>query len=185
MAIFEYVKEKYNTPEDMFRLIQYAREKTSSVNSPNMLCFSTEILYHQFLYTRNYFRKTSGTLLLHYILSFDSVWERDITTNTMCSCAYHICTLLPEYQSVFFLHPKSGQYHLHILVNPVSTLTGKKLHMNENEFDDFLKSIAYWITELYKVALLGYTYFDQNGNCRKGKQPKEYLYMNKPGTFSC
>ena len=178
MAVFKFINERYDYKSDMWRLIEYCKKQACSVWSPNMLVYSTKVIYDQFLYYKKYYYKNEGDQLLHFVLSFDSgYWERWVSIQTAIQCAKHLCDLFEGFQSVAFLHPKKGQLHVHFLINTVSFVTGNRFHINSKILWDLRKAAAEWLS-LENIALLSVSYFDKDGKFRLGKHDGDSLYLN-------
>ena len=88
------------------------------------------------------------------------------------------CNLFNGYQPLFGIHTDNGKYHLHLVVNSVNKYTGKKLHMNPMEFEKLCLAFARELT-LLKIALLPYTYYDENRGPHYGKVSATWLYEYK------
>ena len=92
----------------------------------------------EFNMVRCFYRKTTGTQLRHYVISVE---PRDMFIPYMCAeLAYQICAYYAsEYQTVFSVHTNTRFMHIHIVVNTVSFVTGKKLHEGLGDFKRFEK----------------------------------------------
>ncbi len=180
MAIFKFINEKYESESDMQNLIQYCQKPAVCIYSPNMLTYSTQIIYDQFGYYKKFYFKEEGNQLIHCVLSFDSgYWERWASWQTAEWCAVRICDLFEGFQSVAFVHPKKGQIHVHFLINTVSFVTGKRFHIGREEFWDFMKEAALWLSQEH-IALFPVSYFNEKGKFCLGNHDEDSLYLDSP-----
>ena len=180
MAFFKFVTEEYKSKSDMWNVIHYCQRQAKFVYSPNMLTYSLQIIYDQFGYYKKFYFKEEGNQLIHCVLSFDSShWERWVLWQTVELCAMRICALFEGYQTVAFGHPKKGQLHVHFLINTVSFATGKRFHINREEFRDFMKEAAFWLS-LEHIALLSVSYFNEEGKFQLGSHDEDSLYLDSP-----
>ena len=86
----------------------------------------------QFQAVKKYFKKLNGRQVYHYILSFpqsvsapEEVYQIGLET---------VRTFFAGYQTIFSVHEDTDNLHIHIMLNSVSFLDGKKWHINYKEY---------------------------------------------------
>lgn len=130
-------------------------------------------------YTKRYYGKTDGNLLEHYVLSFDSeCYEKDVDLGVIKRCLYILLRFFHEFQPVWGIHLVKSHYHIHIVINTVNAVTGKKYRKSQHEFMQLLRQLADELRD-YHIALLPISYYDDKGRFRYGKVPSTFLYQNK------
>ena len=180
MAIFKQVNEKYKTQEAAINLLNYIRRGAYGWgNYPGFIPGDGEIFWAQMNYYKNYFGKTGGNLLEHYVLSFDTFcYEKDVPLGIIKTCAYILAGLFIEFQPVWGIHLHDTHYHIHLVINTVSVIDGKKYHKSPSEF----KRLLIWLADElkdYHIALVPVTYYDETGRLKYGNVPSTFLYQNK------
>lgn len=184
MANFKQVDRQYLTPKDARNVLEYIKAGCYNWGAPYMLLSDTEVIWAQMNYYKQYYGKTEGEQVKHFVLSFQSQkYESDITLSKLQRFANILAGLFREYQPVWAIHLHKTHTHLHLVINTVNVINGKRFHMSPGEFNQLLEKLA---DELiyYQVALLPVTYIDESGKMRKGKVPVSFLYQNKdPFTY--
>lgn len=179
MANFKLVDKKYMTQEDALNLLNYIIRKSYRYEASRMIVAEEEVIWAQMNYYKKYYGKTDGNQINHYILSFDTqYYERDIELSTIVQCANMLAFKFYEYQPVWGLHRDSTHYHIHLATNTINIEDGKRFHMNQWEFQRFLRDLAEELS-YYHIALLPVSYYDEKGRFRYGNVPGTHLYENK------
>ncbi len=86
--------------------------------------------------------KDSGSRLNHYIFSLSSPEENQITINELLSFGAVFSRFLHEFQTVYAVHANTHHLHLHVVMNTVSFLSGRKYSSGFIpllQFRDFLR----------------------------------------------
>lgn len=101
------------------------------------------------------FGKENGVQLRHFIISFSTYELKDF------SIANEIGHLVMrffgrEYQTVYAVHEKADNPHIHIIINSVSYIDGHRYYGTRKEFYDMMRYLnrvlhGYGITELVYV----------------------------------
>ncbi|RHR27107.1 hypothetical protein DWX43_14835 [Clostridium sp. AF19-22AC] len=182
MAVFKIVNESYCSLDDIYRELTYIYNHKKCVyhGTSNLLDGDITVLQNQFLYVKNYYRKTKGKQLENFILSLDSaVEEKHIDLRTLNAAARYIIEFcLEEYQVAYAIHNNRSNFHVHFIMNTVNIRTGKHFRLNKSNFHEFMGNIAMWL-ELHGIALQNYSYYDEKGKFRCGKNDDIGLYLHK------
>lgn len=183
MAVFKIVEEAYTEPKDISREINYILnpEKCIHAGYSNLCPGDTAVLENQFFYVKNYYCKSGGKQLEHFILAFDTSWEeKDISWEQMLTVIHYIIdSVFVGYQVVYAVH-RQEHLHVHFIMNSVNMIEGKHFHLSRTEFYKFMNMIADCLL-MKKIALRGFSYFDEKGVLHFGKSETNIgLYDNKP-----
>lgn len=179
MALFEYVNKNYLSDTDVITLLNYIINNSYSFEAPFHFTGSPENLWDQMKFYKKYYLKTDGNLIRHFVFTCDtSRYEKHVTTSTLYSIGLWISDLFKEYQPIFGVHKNTNHWHLHIVVNTVNIITGKKLHIDRSDFHRLNLKIAE-IASYYKIALLPYTHYNEHGYLKYEAVPAPFLYENK------
>lgn len=186
MAIFKIIDESYSDPEDIRREIYYILNPSKCIhmNTSNLVFEEPILLTHQFLYIKNYFGKTSGRQLEHFVLSLDSeVEEEDVPVKSLIIISECFIAEFKEYQIIYAIHNNKTNLHTHFIMNSVNMRTGKHFHLSKTELNSFMCKIAE-ILFTQNIALKGYTFYDKQGRIHKGQNNDPCLYSNKAPKFT-
>lgn len=93
---------------------------------------TSEKAVQQLKAVKKYFRKLTGRQMYHYILSFSS----DITNPwEVYEIGLEVTnTFFEGYQTMFAVHENTDNLHIHIILNSVSFISGKKWHLTYKEY---------------------------------------------------
>lgn len=102
--------------------------------------------YEQMMIVKQYFGKTSGNQLMHFIVSF-SRYVSDV--KTALYFANRIAQYYGNYQCVYSVHEKAvyyngrikSLYHVHFIMNSVSFTDGRMFSQSKGEIGQFKKYI--------------------------------------------
>ncbi len=104
---------------------------------------SAQKAFDQMYAVKQYFGKTSGNPLVHFMICFDkSVTTADIATRLSWSAAAYF---MHDYQYIVCTHFRDhdfNHYHCHIVLNSVSFKDGKMIHTGRAELEDYCKYIS-------------------------------------------
>ena len=135
MIIFKRIDKPYMEPECVKSVIDYIFRNNGNVNTyiGGLNIIEPINAAEEFNMVKSYYGKTAGTQLRHYIVSLE---PKDHCIPYMAAeLAYLICAYYGDrYQSVFSVHSNTNYLHVHIIVNSVSFVDGKKLHENIGDF---------------------------------------------------
>lgn len=128
----------YKSCNDMFKLITYIlSEENRSINGlvgGNMiLSGSPQYIYEQMLDVKKKYNKQYGRFMRHLIISPSDYELQFISLHQLYLLGQQICNLFPSYQTVFAIHQNTNHPHIHIAINTVSFIDGKKLQVNLHE----------------------------------------------------
>lgn len=181
MAVFKIVNKDYLDPGDIYREIRYIYDPKKCIckDSINLIGSDPYIIMNQFLYVKNYYGKRGGKQLEHFILSLDTEWEeRDVKINELIVVASFILSEFQEYQMTCAIHNSSTNLHVHFIMNSVNMENGKHFRLTRQEFNNFMYNIGELLS-LERIALKGYTYYDEEGRFRRGESDSPFLYPYK------
>lgn len=98
------------------------------------------IAAYQMEQTKAYYNKQDGRQYKHYVLSFA---ESEISKDSAKTYAKELAEKCfgDRYEVAVGIHinSKGGKIHAHIVVNSVSFIDGKKLHISKNDLENFKK----------------------------------------------
>lgn len=193
MAIFKVIHEdgsntiKYETEDDLRRLLHYVCGNSVYYEVNYLYPCNIDGLVNQMLYRQKCRGGRLNSRALHFVLSYDTMgWEKEMDIHKTIASIRILQGLalqfgLQNYQSVFAVHDsdnlENGR-HIHIVMNPVHFETGKILHYNKWEFHEFLKDLSRDLYMLYRLALDGVSYINEQGALIL-EPKKAFLYENR------
>ncbi|MCD8211988.1 MAG: relaxase/mobilization nuclease domain-containing protein [Oscillospiraceae bacterium] len=123
------------TPRDALYYVT-RKDKAVAVKAINLFGDTIEEYEQQFKAIADYFGKDQSyeaRKYYHFKLSPDP--KDHVTPETLMDYATEMVEEhFSEYQSVIGIHKDNGVLHAHILVNAVSSLTGKKINLRNVEY---------------------------------------------------
>lgn len=140
MAVFKIIKGKYEGKESISNVLHYILDfKKNPTNTHNVYSMNKkdiDAIAEEFVKVQEIYKKANGKRIIHMILSFSEYppymqEEYEWIGNK-------IVEIFKGYQVVYSLHERGNdgnrkQPHIHIAVNPISYLTGKRLHISKTE----------------------------------------------------
>ena len=100
--------------------------------------YNLNTTYRQMVSVRQYYEKTSGNPLMHFIISFDEAVQ---TENAAIFYAQNLALFFSSrYQVLYCVHYKPrgcSLYHAHIIINAVSFVDGLMYNSNPEEINRF------------------------------------------------
>lgn len=117
---------------------------------------SVENVIKQFYIVRNIYHRKDYIPLRHYIISFDGLWEYEITPFQAKCIAHWICLEFANcmHQVIYAVHEDTSNLHIHILLNTVNIANGSLFDNNIPAFygirdtvDYVLKNYLLWLGE--------------------------------------
>ena len=111
----------------------------------------------EFMLVKRYYGKTEGTQLRHYVISPD---PKELFIPYMATeLGYQICAYYADkFQSVFSVHTNTSHLHIHVVINTVSYVNGKKLHEGIGDLITFEN----YCRACYEIIKNKYRYIDKN-----------------------
>lgn len=175
MAFFKMIRDeqgkakKYKTEADLYNLINYVLRESMYTETHLLIPGDAVIIANQFLYSQNCSGIEQSTRALHYMLSYDSVgWEHEMDVkSTMRSISMFRLLMsqfqLEEFEALFVVHDNGKNCNIHIIINPVSKITRRRLHYSLMEYQLFLRELAKELYMRNRLALCGVSYIDEQG----------------------
>lgn len=139
MAILKVVNKHYDSLQDVANLIQYVLNpnKVSSGNwgVRNVYLYEDSTMTANLLMqTNQYYGKTQGSMLHHFILSY-SRYEYYMKNEMIMENACHIIDgFLKGYQCIFAMHENTDNPHVHIIFNSVNMMNGMKFPLKKDYY---------------------------------------------------
>lgn len=160
MIISKIIPETYNTADDVERLIRYIFKDKLFIKGYHtntyiggLNIFDVYNAAEEFAMVRNYYDKNDGRLARHIILSPE---PKDLFTGDMLyQLALYVSSYYcASYQIVFGVHTDEKAHpHIHIALNTVSFVDGRKLHDSIAEQEAFGKFVERCYLEIKKHYL--------------------------------
>lgn len=126
-------------------VIDYAAKDSKKEKDETLFCGincadNPAIAAYQMQHTKAYYAKLDGRQYKHYVLSFA---EGEISKDSAKTYAKELAEKCfgDRYEVAVGIHinSKGGKIHAHIVVNSVSFIDGKKLHISKNDLENFKK----------------------------------------------
>lgn len=146
MGILKVIQNTNSSDDYLYNSINYIENKSDTVGIGG---YRTDpyYAYQQMMTVKNYFAKTSGNQLMHFVVSFN---KRVADIETALDYAYKIAMYYGNrFQTVFAVHEKDGfykgkiksYYHVHFILNSVSYVDGRMFAQSKGELYHFMKHI--------------------------------------------
>lgn len=177
----------YSNKDVVSRLIYYCYNSKfymyNYVDRSALILSSMQDVINQIICVQNYFNKTDGKTMAHFVISFNDKSSRNLTL--IYEDAYHISNIISDYigkrfQNIFFVHLGSeskeinpiysGLYpsqinkdnlHVHFAVNKISYIDGSKFIENANnyyEIINFIREKVSILDDRYKTLEWSYAF---------------------------
>lgn len=177
----------YNNKDVVSRLIYYCYNSkfcmSHYIDRSALILSSMRDVIEQMISVQNYFNKTNGKTMAHFVISFNDKSSRNLTL--IFEDAYHISNIISDYigtkfQNIFFVHVGSeskeinpiyrGLYspqinkdnlHVHFAVNKISYIDGSKFIENANnyyEIINFIRERVSILDDRYKTLEWSYAF---------------------------
>lgn len=144
----------YKTPKDMHNLINYIlNEEKDVLTGGNILFNSPDAAYNKMMLVKKNYRKTDGRLMRHLIFSPSDDENRFFSEEDLYDIAIQICMLFEGYQAIFTIHRNTGRNHIHIAINTVSYIDGKKININLYRLKNTINKIVGCHVEIKEPTL--------------------------------
>lgn len=147
MPITKVVKSGYKSPEEMNNLITYIvseeRHTINGLTGGNMIFANSAMsVYQQMMDVKQYFKKCCGRYMRHIIVSFSNDELQCLGVNEIYKIAMQICNFFRWNQTIFAIHQETGQIHIHIGINTVSFLDGRKLRFSLWDLKQYVNKVV-------------------------------------------
>lgn len=146
MAVFKIITGKYEGEISIARVLHYILDPKKNPggihNVYSMEEKDIDDIVEEFVKVQELYRKTNGKRIIHMVLSFSEY--PPYMREEYGWIGNKIVEMFKGYQTVFSLHERDNdgnrkQPHIHVAVNSISYLTGKRLHISKTEIKE-LKS---------------------------------------------
>lgn len=140
MPTIKFVKGKYNNADAIDKLISYIfnSQKTTHNITGVTSAFPLEKykIIQQFNKVQIYHRNAKGRKAYHLIVSFSEKEEALFRLKDYRKIGYKIAAYFDNahHQTAFALHENTDNLHIHFAINAVNYITGKKYHMQRNDY---------------------------------------------------
>lgn len=146
MPFIKITNSGYKSPEDMMKLIDYIisdeRHETNGMTGGCMiLTGSSQNIYDQMMDVKNYYNKANGRFMRHIIVSMSDTESKNIDVNSLYHIALRICNLFSGFQTLFAIHQETGRPHIHIAINTVSFMDGRKIQIRLSKLKSDIQKI--------------------------------------------
>lgn len=151
MGIFKVIRHTDDGLKYMYNALNYTMGNHTAFEnrySPNVDIYNA---YEQFWLVKNYFGKTSGNAVFHFVVVYDAKSTRGDNYSMAESFSRSIASYFSDkYQIVYGIHRKpyskkyggcASFYHAHFVMNSVSYADGKMFSCNRTEIYAFLEYI--------------------------------------------
>ena len=141
------VNSGYKSTREMQNLLNYIvaeprHETKGLVGGNGILVGSAQEVYTQMMEIKRYYQKTDGYMLRHIFISLSEDEMEYIGGTELYIIGMRVCNLFPRYQSLFAIHFEKKHLHLHIAINTVSYVDGRKLQLPlEYQFHEEVEEI--------------------------------------------
>ena len=125
-VVVKVLDKTYPANEDIKRLICYIwrMEDGAPWSGQSVYPLTVEGVYNAFLSVQNWFRKLDGRRVMHVIISFPAKGDINMVQEKAESIARSIGT---AYQCIWGIHTDTNNLHIHLGINAVSYLEGRKI----------------------------------------------------------
>lgn len=142
MAINKAVNKSTKTHRGMMNVLTYVlrdekiRDRYVDMTGPAPFSadITPETVYDAFMQEKQLWRKDSGRLYAHHIISFAP--DEEITPEQAMAFGRDFATQwFPDHQTLIAVHQDKEHTHIHFITNTVSYETGRKLHNSRNDLE--------------------------------------------------
>lgn len=145
MPIVKAVNNIYGNKNDLKNLVAYAIKPSKCregvYGAQGVLKSNAENMWRQMQDIKEYYRKTERKQAYHYIVSFDKEEMLHIGLKESLEIGYKVCGFFHGFQAVFGVHTNEENLHIHLILNPVSYINGKKYTMNKSGLSDLKRHV--------------------------------------------
>ena len=146
MPFVEIKNSGYNSRKQMMNLINYViseeRHIINSMTGGRMILTGTpQCVYDQMMAVKKQYKQVDGQFMRHIIISPSDDESLYINTHSLYMIAMRICEFFPEHQSVVAIHQETERPHIHIAINTVSFMDGKKIRIYLPKLIDCIQKI--------------------------------------------
>lgn len=147
MAIIKLEKSGYKSCEDMKNLIDYVMSEErhqiyGKIGGTMLLMNGAVSPYEQMMRIKSQYNKVNGRYMRHLIVSLSDYEMRYIGIEKLYEIAAEISIrLFPGYQVLYAIHQETGRIHVHMAINTVSFLDGRKIQIHLRSLRMEIKNI--------------------------------------------
>lgn len=151
MVCFKIMPGKYRGVNSIRNVLRYILNEKKNPHGVHNVCSTShediEKFVYRFVKVQEINRNTCGKRVIHFILSFEM--DCPYTPNEYRAIGNKVVQYYKGHQVIFALHEKDNddeikQPHIHFAMNPISYITGKRIHIGIKEirnFYDYLDTI--------------------------------------------
>lgn len=145
MAIFKVVNGNYNDDDIYEKVCSYIHDNGNHIAElvgGYGVFMGSDVRSEaaQMKYVADYYMKTKGQKIYHFVISFHRYSEYWVTNEIAYRIVSNIFCVLP-YQSVFAVHEDTDNIHVHVVMNAVSYMDGSKFENNREVYDSIAFSL--------------------------------------------
>ncbi len=134
MASIKLIDNPIDTCESLFNVCNYIKRPSKTENGKyvGVRGLSVEYAYEEIIEMQTLFGKTCGRKGYHLIVSFSA--DAPLAAYDIMHIAKEVSDLFfPEYQVLYGVNMVKEHPHIHFLINSVSLIDGKKLHIGAHQ----------------------------------------------------
>ena len=145
MVVMDVIRDTQGGLKYLRNACEYLEDEEKSVYTGGFGVnpYNVNQTYKEMVSIRQYFEKTSGNPLMHFIISFDETVQ---TEETAILLTQNLAVFFrTRYQVLYCVHEKHrgcSCYHAHIVINAVSFVDGLMYNSNVEEINRYANYIA-------------------------------------------
>lgn len=145
MVVMDVIRDTQGGLKYLRNACEYLEDEEKSVYTGGFGVnpYNVNQTYKEIVSIRQYFEKTSGNPLMHFIISFDETVQ---TEETAILLTQNLAAFFrTRYQVLYCVHEKHrgcSYYHAHIVINAVSFVDGLMYNSNVEEINRYANYIA-------------------------------------------
>lgn len=138
------MKSKYKEKQDVIQLLRYiagkgkneCKERVAYIGAKG-LPKNPDKAAKRIITLNKLLDKGNGRQVYHLVISFERGTDLDSVRKAACSVA----SFFSEYYCFYAIHTSTDNLHIHLAFCATNHVTGKKFHLEKNEFNDFKKMV--------------------------------------------
>jgi len=143
MEIIKMIRGNVGDMEHLENLVDYISDDRKLNIGGNGVNYNTPYaVADQMMALKEYYEKEDNCAFIHAIVSYG---EPNLTAEQACQYTKQIASYFEdEYQTLWCTHAADhgcSQYHMHMLINPVSYKDGKMMNTSQANYKDFEKHV--------------------------------------------
>lgn len=144
------IEEEYLNKDSVELLINYicdpAKTPSRLIGGLSVFVTTTDDIIMQFKALKEFYHKSDGKQIMHFIVSFDGYQRLDLQKIFEMG-AWIAAYYADEYQIIYALHENTSNPHLHFAINTVSFIDGKKFNRGKGDLYQLREHIDF-VTKL-------------------------------------